>query len=505
MHVADPRHPAPRETSRSDASRRRLGTTAALAGGFALASEAAAVRPAGPETPLPGGTPPAPKLALPEPILPVRDPEAPAPLLAQVAEERETGHAAQGDLPPHPVRHGSGGLVLPLAPPGEAAAPLPLADAALSPPGLPPLPALPLLPVEGPPPEAEIETEAEPGPVGALPEAPPVPGVAPEPPGDTVQAPPAEEAVDAPVPPAFPPLPPLPAIAPFVPPAWPEELVRPEEPGPQDYFADARRHWITGNNVANRLAGSGRDDTLEGEEADDTLWGGDGNDILRGGIGDDVLMGGPGRDTVEGEAGDDLIFGGAVNLGGTGADTILGGAAKGGDGDDVLLGGHEMTGGAGDDLLVGGPGVTIFNLAGSTGQDTVGAYEAALDDLLLQGFARVTVRVANATDAVITFDGDDAWPAARSVLLHGAVLPDGRLHLGDLKASSATLVLEAPAGVVQPAGAFYETPRLILNGVEVTPESSGLRFGHDAGVVVSLSNYWPEEIVRVILPDVAIL
>ncbi len=312
--------------------------------------------------------------------------------------------------------------------------------------------------------------------------------------------------------PTFPPLPPLPQIAPFVPPPGPLEPARPAAPGPQDYYADARRHWITGNNVDNRLAGSGRDDTLEGMAGADTLWGGDGNDSLDGGAGNDVLIGGAGKDWLTGGGGDDLIFAGPDQYertawGGTGNDTISGGwAAEGEEGDDVLIGATILSGGAGNDLLLGGGGYTAFTLVPAEGRDTVSGYEAGADHLDFgRGVSCVTIRVANATDAIITFDGDDAWPAAASVLLHGAVLSDGRLNLGDLRATAAVLVIEAWAGVVQPEHAFYAVPRLVLNGVELTAES-GFRFGLMAGGVSAIHTMVHfEEIVRVILPDVAIL
>ncbi|HEV7266823.1 MAG TPA: hypothetical protein VGN83_18170 [Falsiroseomonas sp.] len=435
--------------------------------------------------------------------------------------DHATTRPAAEDVPPAPPPRGSGGLVPPLAVPAapdrapSTAGPVPPAET-----GLPvawfSAEVLPSADVQAAPPPSPTPAEI----VAQSPvEPPPEPGTM-EPGVVEPELPPPLGTVE-PVTPAIPALPSLPEMPPFVPPDWPEQLARPEEPGPQDYFADARRHWITGNNVPNKLSGSERDDTLEGEEGADTLWGGAGDDILRGGTGDDVLMGGEGGGLAEGEDGDDLIFGFGRNTGGAGADTIVGGSTvSGGDGDDVLLGGYEVDGGAGDDLLiggydlrggagndllVGGPLATRFHLAWTSGQDTVAGYQAALDDLLLQGFARVTIRVANATDAVITFNGDDAFPAEHSVLLQGAVLPDGRLVLGDLKASSATLVLEAPLGVVQPAGAFYETPRLVLNGVEVTKESSGLNFGHYGVIFTSVMPPPWEEIVRVILPDVEIL
>nr|WP_280531408.1 hypothetical protein [Azospirillum doebereinerae] len=51
-----------------------------------------------------------------------------------------------------------------------------------------------------------------------------------------------------------------------------------------------------GNELANRLAGAGGDDSLSGGAGNDTLIGGDGVDTLDGGPGADSLIGGAGDD-----------------------------------------------------------------------------------------------------------------------------------------------------------------------------------------------------------------
>ncbi|WP_091753513.1 calcium-binding protein [Methylobacterium sp. ap11] len=58
--------------------------------------------------------------------------------------------------------------------------------------------------------------------------------------------------------------------------------------------------------VADRLAGSARDESLDGGGGDDTLEGGAGNDTLEGGTGNDVLIGGTGNDDLQGSAGADV-------------------------------------------------------------------------------------------------------------------------------------------------------------------------------------------------------
>jgi uncharacterized repeat protein (TIGR01451 family) len=72
----------------------------------------------------------------------------------------------------------------------------------------------------------------------------------------------------------------------------------------------------TGNNAANTmngtakndsLNGAGGNDLLEGFAGNDTLLGGLGNDRIFGGAGNDHLVGGPGKDVLHGDAGNDTI------------------------------------------------------------------------------------------------------------------------------------------------------------------------------------------------------
>jgi VCBS repeat-containing protein len=89
--------------------------------------------------------------------------------------------------------------------------------------------------------------------------------------------------------------------------------------------------------------------------------GGTGNDTLAGGAGADLMFGQNGNDTLTGGDGYDLLCGGAGN------DTLFGGA-----GDDSLVGGN------GNDRLTGGPGADRFS--GGSGTDTTTDFAAAEGD-----------------------------------------------------------------------------------------------------------------------------
>ncbi|MBE9242670.1 hypothetical protein IQ221_17045 [Synechocystis salina LEGE 00041] len=86
---------------------------------------------------------------------------------------------------------------------------------------------------------------------------------------------------------------------------------------------------IDGNDAANFLFGTGKNDLIRGfggndillgNGGNDTLYGGEGNDILNGGFGDDVLIGGLGRDKLIGGLGNDKFVYKALNEAG---DVIL--------------------------------------------------------------------------------------------------------------------------------------------------------------------------------------
>jgi serralysin len=144
---------------------------------------------------------------------------------------------------------------------------------------------------------------------------------------------------------------------------------------------------LTGDALANDLAGEDGDDRLLGGDGKDALLGGAGADYLNGGLGDDVLDGGSGDDRMTafigndrllGRDGDDLLNGGSGEDhldGGAGADRVLGGngadSLRGGDGDDMLVGGIER------DVLTGGAGVDTFIIR----NDDTGATEGTADTI----------------------------------------------------------------------------------------------------------------------------
>ena len=77
-----------------------------------------------------------------------------------------------------------------------------------------------------------------------------------------------------------------------------------------------------GGYVGDATYGGTGNDTLIGGAAEDVLSGDSGNDVQRGGGGDDSLLGGTGNDALTGGAGDDAL------IGGTGRDTLTGGAGS---------------------------------------------------------------------------------------------------------------------------------------------------------------------------------
>ena len=136
---------------------------------------------------------------------------------------------------------------------------------------------------------------------------------------------------------------------------------------------------ITGNTLANYLAGrEGNDiinglignDILEGGEGNDSLSGNEGSDSLKGQAGDDTLIGGEGNDFLDGDdrdlmsaapSGMDALYGDL------GDDTIHGGGGEdyidGGDNNDLILGE------AGNDSLQGGQGMD--DIRGGFGNDYI--------------------------------------------------------------------------------------------------------------------------------------
>ena len=111
----------------------------------------------------------------------------------------------------------------------------------------------------------------------------------------------------------------------------------------------------------------GNDRFLVDAPAKALVLGGTGADTIVGGAGDDTLLGMDGADTVRGGAGRDLLFElddqRNVLDGGPGADSL-----SGGDGPDQVLGAAgddvRLFGGEGDDLIDGGEGADVLNTGG---------------------------------------------------------------------------------------------------------------------------------------------
>ena len=199
---------------------------------------------------------------------------------------------------------------------------------------------------------------------------------------------------------------------------------------------------ISGGGGADRLEGGDGNDILDGGGGPDVLLGGNGLDNLTGGDGDDVLQpgagagdfvgGGPGVDTADysersaaltlsmdgiandGESGENDNIAGDVEaaVGGSGNDTLNGGAAKdtlsGGPGNDTLhgladddtlngdVGADQLFGEGGNDTLNGGDGIDTFS--GGPGDDT-----------LHGGAGNETFQSEPGNDGMDGGDGDDTF------------------------------------------------------------------------------------------------
>jgi Ca2+-binding RTX toxin-like protein len=142
---------------------------------------------------------------------------------------------------------------------------------------------------------------------------------------------------------------------------------------------------LSGDLVANRIAGGEGNDRLRGRDGNDVLAGGGGDDALAGGNHDDSFSGGEGRDFASGQNGDDVIDGGIGDdrlFGGDGADRMDGGS-----------GGDDMAGGAGDDIYVVDDAADRVTEVAGEGDDVVLAVvdhvlAAEVEQLRLTGAAR---------------------------------------------------------------------------------------------------------------------
>jgi len=183
--------------------------------------------------------------------------------------------------------------------------------------------------------------------------------------------------------------------------------------------------------------GGDGDDTFNGDDGSDYFYAEPGNDTQNGGGGDDQFYYGPGADAMSGGAGYDYVYfydasadlsltqDGAANdgaagegdnvgsdieglLGGSGNDTIVGGAISnyvdGGDGNDLI------SGGAGSDNLYGGSGNDVVN--GDGGGDSVGGGNG--DDVVNGGADGDDLNASSGTDVLNGDDGSDRFQAGGS-------------------------------------------------------------------------------------------
>ena len=151
---------------------------------------------------------------------------------------------------------------------------------------------------------------------------------------------------------------------------------------------------LTGNELANTLAGSAGDDTLNG---------GGGNDTLQGGAGEDTMTGGAGNDTYGVDNAGDVV----VELAGGGNDlvnTILSTYALGANVEQLkFLGTGDFTG-TGNELantIVGGAGADTLD--GGGGNDTLRGGQGA--DTMIGGDGNDTYGVDDAGDVIVELAG----------------------------------------------------------------------------------------------------
>jgi Ca2+-binding RTX toxin-like protein len=221
--------------------------------------------------------------------------------------------------------------------------------------------------------------------------------------------------------------------------------------------------------VAVNVTGNALDNSITGNAAANTLAGGAGNDILDGGAGADKLIGGVGDDLyIVGDAGDVIT----ENLN-EGSDTVKTGLASynlaanvenlqytgsavftgtGNALDNVIIGGNKgnkldggagndsLSGGDGSDTLIGGIGNDTF--VASAGKDTV---EGGEGTDVLQGlgkFADYSINRPNATDTVLTKDGNQ-------IVVRGVdtfVFSDGSKSLAEVLSNASSFSNDSLTG-----------------------------------------------------------
>jgi Ca2+-binding RTX toxin-like protein len=129
---------------------------------------------------------------------------------------------------------------------------------------------------------------------------------------------------------------------------------------------------ITGTTGSDSLTGTAGSDVICGLAGNDTISGGDGNDTICGNGGTDTLYGQGGSDVLLGQQGDDYLDGG------TGSDwaqfesavssaSLLSGSANDGLGIDTLVSIENLGGSSGNDTLIGDHGNNVLD--GQGGND----------------------------------------------------------------------------------------------------------------------------------------
>ena len=204
-----------------------------------------------------------------------------------------------------------------------------------------------------------------------------------------------------------------------------------------DITGNELNNVLTGNHLANRLAGAAGNDTLNAGDGADTLIGGEGDDVLNGGNSRDTMLGGAGNDAYLVQDANDLV----IELAGEGVDQVqstidyaltanvenlilTGTRAADGTGnelDNIIVGNNAanvLDGGAGADTLQGGLGNDqyVVDNAGdvvlesaAAGTDSVSSSVSFtlsdnVENLTLTGAADVD-GTGNALDNVITGNG----------------------------------------------------------------------------------------------------
>ena len=119
----------------------------------------------------------------------------------------------------------------------------------------------------------------------------------------------------------------------------------------------------SGNDLGNKVVGTGYGDLLAGMNGNDAMYGGGGDDVMLGGRGNDYMVAGNDDDDLYGSSGHDRMYGQNGNdylTGGEGNDKLYGG-----NGDDVMIGG------TGADLMQGGRGNDTYFMQRGSGHDVI--------------------------------------------------------------------------------------------------------------------------------------